>query len=1250
MPRQVQPAKTRRQLLPKYPVLTRILVCLLLMFLLAPQAVRAQTYTSASTTYSLIDSSSHSKVGYNTTPYKFNAAPGCGTAPPVLDDTLSDPIPIGFSFVFGGVAYSTAQIMSNGRLQLGNTTCGSGTNAIGPPQTYPYGLPDANMSGVMKIFGVDLDPTNLVDQPNYPDATNMTPCQNSSSCYVSVATLATLGSAPSRQFVVTWKSVPEWVGYSNTSGGFDLQILLNEDGSFVYQYGAIVHGGTGTAQIGWQLSTSDYQVLSFGASSEPPAYTAISFHIPAPVASYAFDEGAWATGTAGQVLDSSGFGRPGMSLGNAESTSGGKVCRALDIPANTSGATVDAVKTGVDLSNTALKMQGAGTAMFWYRANTAWNSGNPAQLLDATSVSGEWFFLTRSAAGTLFFEVKDSTGVVRSVETPAQSIAAGTWVHIAIAWDFNGNAGSNQDSLRISINGGAPTVASFTSSGTVSTQIGTVYLGDNALGIADAQGTVNSANGQIDEAQFFNYVLSTAQLLTQMSATRSCATLAFDHLELQHATGMGLTCTPTVLAIRACQNAACSTLYTGGVAGTLKTTGSTSNNFDSSSGYGTGAAFAIPTGSSSTTKGLQVTGVGATLVGVNTVSVTATGTHTCNFGSPSCTVSSADAGFLLEAPNHVAEAASVLSISAVKKSDNSLSCVPAFANVSRAMTLACSYTNPGTGTLPARVGGTALSTAASLGAACGTASQAVTLTFNASGVATPALQYADVGQVTLTASYAGAAGSTEAGLVMTGSTSFIAAPASLAFSGITASPIKAGSPFSATLWARNSANASTPNFGRETPAESATLAWLRVQPTGVAATSGSFSGSLGAFSAGSAGSSNLAWSEVGRGDLLARLTSGSYLGSGFTAFGASPAAGALWCAAEGGNCALPGGTTATVYFGAGASFAARTGAGGTVACNSAVFGDPIPGTVKLCFYVATAATNGSVGDFIAHHFDVSATAACGAFSYAGQAFATQVSARNAAGATTQNFDGSTSTSPNFAQAVTLQDGVPLGLGAMAGAGVAAGAFVSGVAAATPSYAFTTKTTAKQALTVRASNSVSGAGAISSLGYTEASMGLRSGRLRLSNAFGSAGAALQIPVVAEYWTGNAWVLNSADSCSTLASANVALSNPRNDAGNTSTATSTADALTVSNGSGVITLSAPSPANSSLGLDVAINLGSTTSDQSCLANHPGTTGAAKPWLRAQNGACATTADRDPGARASFGIFSPESKKTVHVRDVF
>ena len=69
---------------------------------------------------------------------------------------------------------------------------------------------------------------------------------------------------------MTWNHVPEWVTATNTSGSFDAQIILNEDGTFVYQYGAINHGGTGVAQIGWQLSTTDYQVLSFGASLEPP--------------------------------------------------------------------------------------------------------------------------------------------------------------------------------------------------------------------------------------------------------------------------------------------------------------------------------------------------------------------------------------------------------------------------------------------------------------------------------------------------------------------------------------------------------------------------------------------------------------------------------------------------------------------------------------------------------------------------------------------------------------------------------------------------------------------------------------------------------------------------------------------------------------------------------------------------------------------------------------------------------------------
>jgi MSHA biogenesis protein MshQ len=300
--------------------------------------------------------------------------------------------------------------------------------------------------------------------------------------------------------------------------------------------------------------------------------------------------------------------------------------------------------------------------------------------------------------------------------------------------------------------------------------------------------------------------------------------------------------------------------------------------------------------------------------------------------------------------------------------------------------------------------------------------------------------------------------------------------------------------------------------------------------------------------------------------------------------------------------------------------------------------------------VATSATNGSVGEVIPHRFTVAASHACGAFSYAGQPMPTTVTAQNAAGTTTRNFNGTATTAPGFAQAVTLADANGLGLGSLSGNTIAASAFSAGVASATPSYSFTTKTTAPQSLVLRATNGASGSSLISSLGYAEPTLPRRSGRLRLSNAFGTATAALQVPVVAEYWGGSAWLLNSADNCTALAGTSVALGNPRGATGAASTATSSAGALAIGSGSGTITLAAPSPAGSTLSLDIALNLGATTADQSCNSAHPATTGAGLPWLRAQNGSCAATADRDPAARASFGIFAPETRKTVHVRDFY
>ncbi len=647
------------------------------------------------------------------------------------------------------------------------------------------------------------------------------------------------------------------------------------------------------------------------------------------------------------------------------------------------------------------------------------------------------------------------------------------------------------------------------------------------------------------------------------------------HLEVRHDTGSGLTCSPSTLIVVACQDAACASAYTGGVTGTLTATGA-----GMTVNWPNGASFSIPSGSSSTTKDVQVTTVGSVVFGTAGAVPLPAAPSACNFGNPACTFTVADAGFLFDVPNHVSEVTQTVAIRAVRKSDNTAACVPALTG-SRSVNFTCVYLNPGLGTLPVRVGGVALNAANDAASVCSSTGRAVNLTFNASGVASTSVQYADVGEVQLNARLAGSG--SDAGLVMTGTDSFIAAPASFAFSAISPGPIKAGAAFSAMAAAVNSVGSVTPNFGREAAAQSATLAFTRAQPSGSGASNGVFTGSLGAFSAGVASASNLVWSEVGRGDLSATLSSANYLGSGLSATG-------------------------------------------------------------------TTGNAGAVGRFTPHHFDVVVTPACSIFTYAAQPFSARITAKNglATPGTTVNYDGTAATTPNFSQAVTLSDAPALGLGSFAGTGaLAASLFGAGVAnTLTPAYSFTAKLTAAQTLVVRAID----ADSVSSAGYAEGSTALRSGRLRLSNAFGSEKSPLALAVQAQYWSGNAWVLNSADNCSVVPAAAVARSGYVDNKGAPTAAwNTTANGIVVAGGNATLTLSAPSPLLTG-SVNLALNLGTTAADQSCLAVQPASTGAALPWLRSQNGGCSTAWDRDPSARATFGIFSPETRKILHVRRIF
>ena len=959
------------------------------------------------------------------------------------------------------------------------------------------------------------------------------------------------------------------------------------------------------------------------------------------LAEYRFDEAAWA-GTAGEVADSAGSAYNASAAGLSST----RPATSTSTPV-VSGSPGTCAYGSFNRSNKQYVSLPAGlpnlgastgfTATAWFRTTDRTLVGQRILADDENNTTGFILSLGDRGAGMLNFYARAANTGTELVT--GALVADNTWYFVAVAV----NLATKTKYLYLfdaAGNGLAGLSTTFTAAA-FNSDAGVLTIGGESN---TATGSENTSSygfaGDIDEVRLYNNALAVTEIAAVRQLTRSCPNYGPDHLQIEH-DGAGLTCTPETVTIKACANSSCSSLYTSGaVSGNLTWSGAASSS----------AAFSITSGQSSTTVSLPVTAVGSVTLGSSGVSPS-TGTTTClNTASSatSCAVSFADSGLLFDVPHHRAEASQSLTVTAVKKADNSAACVPAFQNVTKSVRFTCAYSNPATGTKPVRVGNVALNATNSTSAACDGTGGSVSLNFDATGAASTTLLYGDAGAMTLTGVYTGSGA--DAGLDMRYTDSFIAAPYDFAVTVTPSTAIAAGSNFSTTVTARNYSGNATPNFGRETTAEGATLGFVRTGPSGSAAVSGSFSGNLGSFSNGAATGSALTYSEVGSGNVSAVLTSGSYLGTGFTLAGSSEG-NLVSCAAENATCTLPAGATATVYFNALGRAKVVSGLTGAVSCSNATFGDPYMMQTKACSYAVTSGTKlgaTAAAVFKPHHFTVAVTRACvaGAFSYAGQPFGVTVNAVNAAGAATVNYDGTANTSPNHAKATTLSDANALGVGSLSGHVIALGAFSGGQAIATPTYTFTSKQTAAQTLVMRATD----ADGVASSSPNEGNTPLRSGRLRLSNATGSAKSSLQVPVTADYWSGNAWVLNSADQCTTLAAASVALSNGRNALGNASAATSSASAVTLVNGQGNITLGAPSPVGSGVSYDMAVNLGSTAADQSCLANHPASTGAARPWLRSTNGSCALTADRDPAARVTFGVYGAETRKTVHIREIY
>lgn len=220
--------------------------------------------------------------------------------------------------------------------------------------------------------------------------------------------------------------------------------------------------------------------------------------------------------------------------------------------------------------------------------------------------------------------------------------------------------------------------------------------------------------------------------------------------------------------------------------------------------------------------------------------------------------------------------------------------------------------------------------------------------------------------------------------------------------------------------------------------------------------------------------------------------------------------------------------------------------------------------------------------------------------YSGQAYTANVHAKNAAGAVTQNYDNTA----GYSRQVTLNAAVSAG-GSLSAAGtissgatVTAGAFKNGSTIlgtpALPAFTFTVKPSSPANIYLRATDTdgvTSLLPAPNSANSVEGGVAVVSGRLNISNAYGSELLALPVNVAAQYWNGSAWVTSGTDSVTTLNASLVSSSNWTNftpgnwqklfaastwGTGATSVIPATA-VFTLANGVGSFTLTAPGAGN-------------------------------------------------------------------------
>jgi MSHA biogenesis protein MshQ len=291
-----------------------------------------------------------------------------------------------------------------------------------------------------------------------------------------------------------------------------------------------------------------------------------------------------------------------------------------------------------------------------------------------------------------------------------------------------------------------------------------------------------------------------------------------------------------------------------------------------------------------------------------------------------------------------------------------------------------------------------------------------------------------------------------------------------------------------------------------------------------------------------------------------------------------------------------------------------------------------------------------IGRFTPAYFDVTRVNGCtggAAFTYSGQSFTVTATARNAAGAITQNYHGAYGLSKDvtISDAGTDSNFTP-NHNTSSNNLLAAGNFVNGVRTqSTVTYTFPVVSPPKETVPATVTLRAIDTDGVSSSGHTEEQAEIRSGRLHLYNAYGSELLDLFMPMRVEYWSADGWVANTADTCSSVGLSALGSFQGNLNAGETCVQDTGNPGVS---GQGCAVAGPLAPVN-----ERYLTL-SSGGDFNLYLRAPGATNdgsadvtanlATKPWLRFDwNGA----GDVDPTARATFGLYRG-SPRHIYMRE--